>query len=520
MLPVLTAGEMRDIDRATIETLGIPGAVLMERAGLVVAHQAVALLNDQASHGKQKSVCILCGKGNNGGDGFVVARELHNHGYSVQTLVFAAKSSLQGDAHTNRLVAEKLGIGVTYQPTTRALSATLSNADLVVDALLGTGFTGPVRGPLATVIARVNAAGAPVLSIDVPSGLHADTGQTSGACVRATATVTIGAYKRGLLLHPGRELAGAVTVADIGIPPSIFAAHPAGRHPAGCHLPEADDIRALLPSLRPTLHKSAAGKLLVIAGSRGLTGAAALTALASLRIGAGLTVLGAPESCIDSLAAKLTEVMMLPLPETTDGALSTEARSAILERVTWADAVAIGPGLGRSESTQALVRDLSGVIRRPLIVDADALFALFPEKKRHMRASVILTPHEGEFSRMTGVGTADIQADRIGAAQSAARSLGVTMVLKGAPTIVARADGGVTMNPTGNPGLATAGSGDVLTGVIAGLAAQGLDPAAAALAGVWLHGRAGDLAAAEKGPRGMIAGDVLERLPEALQEVG
>ena len=497
------------MDRQAIRELGFPGMVLMERAGLQVLHQALALLGDARG-----PVCVLCGKGNNGGDGFVIARELHMRGLAVSVLVCAEIGELTGDAAANRDIATRLDVPILYQPGIRAVRSALQSSALVIDALLGTGITGAVRPPLTKIIDAVNDSAVPVVSVDIPSGLPSDTGQPQGPCIRATATVTLAAYKRGLLLQPGRELAGALTVAEIGIPPAVL-----DNPDIPIQLTELQDVAAMLPLLSPTRHKSSAGKLLIIAGSRGMTGAATLSGQAAMRVGTGLTIVAAPESCHNVLEEKLTEVMTLPLPETEDGTLDIFAVDALGEQLAWADTVAIGPGLGRNPRTQQVVIDLIQRTDLPLVIDADALFALAEHRKKlpTLPAHTILTPHEGEFARLMGCAAKDVAADRIGMALSGAEKLGATVLLKGAPTIVATPNGRAFINPTGNPGLATGGSGDVLTGVIGGLLAQGAPTVEAGITGACVHGLAGDLAADDAGERGMTAGDVVEFLPDALR---
>lgn len=460
----------------------------------------------------------MCGKGNNGGDGYVIARHLANRGCDVRVFLLAKKSSVRGDARVNLDallgMAALRGSGVRFA---EALSAkALSDGRegvIIVDAILGTGFAGEVKGILRDAIEWINRQGSFVAAVDIPSGVDASTGEVEGAAVRAHLTVTMGLAKIGHYVGEGADRSGEVRIVDISIPPALVRP---GKNPV--FRVQGGDVTRLLPARPRTAHKYSVGKVLVIAGSRNFTGAPLMTAQAALRSGAGAVVLAIPKSIHTALARRLTEVIIVPLEETAGGALGTAAAPALLERAAWADAIAIGPGLSRDRETMALVRLLVGAVKKPLIVDADALSALAGEtgrlKKR--KSDTILTPHAGEFGPLAGMTAAEAEKRRVSAARGKAKEWGSIVVLKGAPTVTADPDGTVYVNSTGNPGMATIGSGDVLTGMIAGLRAQGVEGAGAAWAGVFLHGLAGDLASARHGERSMLATDILEAVPQAM----
>ena len=513
MQPLVSAELMRDLDRTTIERFGIPGVVLMENAGRSVAAEMLLRIPGL----ERKTITVVCGKGNNGGDGFVAARHLANAGCTVRVLVLAKPKQLSPDAAIHAKTAATMGrpggITIRHVAGVRGLAAE-PRPDVVVDALFGTGFSGSPAGIAGAAIRWINTTGAYVVAVDVPSGVHGSTGNAVGEAVRADLTVALAMAKTGNVVGTGYECGGTLVIGDIGMP-AILAARtkfPAWRV-------QQQDVAAVLPHRPLRAHKYSAGKVFVLAGSRTFTGAAVLCAEAALRSGAGAVVLGIPASIHHVLAKKVTEVILLPLPETPGGTISGRALEELLKRCSWADAVAVGPGMGRNAETDALVRELVSEVDRPMVIDADALTALAgagPTLRR--RGSLrLLTPHAGELSRLTGVPPAAIDADQIGSAVQAARKLGCAVALKGAPTVVAAPGREPLVNGTGNPGMATIGSGDVLTGLIAGLCAQGMELFPAAWTGVFIHGRAGDLAAARLGQRSMLAGDILDQVPGALR---
>ena len=513
MLPVFTAAEMRALDQRAMSQLGIPGVRLMENAGRGAAQAILTHFGSQ----RRKRVVICCGKGNNGGDGFVVARRLKAAGAAVRVFLLAQTSEVKGDS--GAMLAAYLKAGgriqeVTREADLRSLEKALASSDMVVDALLGTGLAGPVTGLYALAIELINRSAKPVAALDLPSGLASDHGRLLGPVVAAVLTTTFAGWKRGLLLYPGAAKAGQVMVVDIGIPDS------AAREGIGTFLLEASDIAPLFPPREPDSHKGAFGRLLVVAGSVGKTGAAALAARAALRTGAGLVTIAAPRSQQPIIAALGMEVMTEPLPETPGQSASLKAKDRILELVSATDALALGPGLSLDPETQNLARELVREVDKPMVVDADGLSALAGHldflKKAPPRC---LTPHPGEMARLLDSTVAEVQADRIETVRSFCQRAGGFLVLKGARSVIGEPGGSVFINPTGNPGMATAGSGDVLTGMVGALLARGVDLLAALQASVYLHGLAGDLARDEKGEAGIIAGDILEAIPRAILKV-
>ncbi len=511
MPAVVTANEMAEIDRYTIDSIGIPGMVLMENAGVCVVQEIKRLLDSV----KDKNVLVLCGKGNNGGDGFVVSRHLRNMGTQVTTIVFGRKDKIKGDAKTNLDIYEKVGGEVLWETTPEHIG-NLASIDLIVDALLGTGVQGPLKSPLDEIVHLINRAHCPVVAIDLPTGMHADTGQIYGECVNATVTVTMAHPKMGLLFYPGKKHAGDVVVADIGIPHHIVCEKDIKSFQI-----TNDYVREMLPKRPQDTYKNKCGHVLLLAGSAGLTGAATLSSEAVLRAGAGMAVLGIPESLNVIMEQKLTEVMTLPLPETDEHTISVKALEQLGEKLQWAEVLAIGPGLSTHSETCKLVFELLQNEDKTIVLDADGIncFANNRERLRSSQSQIIITPHPGELARLFKCRASDISSNVIEYVTKAAAELNVTVVLKTAPTVIASPEGDVYINSTGNAGMATAGMGDVLTGVIAGLAAQGMRCLSAAISGVYLHGFAGDLAQRNLGEFGMIAGDVLKYVPEALKEI-
>ncbi|HHY47830.1 MAG TPA: NAD(P)H-hydrate dehydratase [Firmicutes bacterium] len=514
-MKVVLPDEMREIDRVAIEEMGIPGIVLMENAGRQVAAKALEVLGNGV---QQKRACIICGKGNNGGDGFVAARHLANRGARVKVFLLARKSEISGDAATNLSILNRMGVDVeelTPEVLQKA-KISFSVSDVLVDAIFGTGFKGEVNGIVATVIDAINDSGRPVVSVDVPSGLDASSGKVRGKCVRATHTVTMGLPKVGLLLYPGASFAGEVTVADIGIPASVLSGDK-----LKINLTTPERVRSWLPRRDPDTHKGNFGRVLVIAGSEGMTGAACLTSMAALRVGCGLVTLGVPKSLHDYMEVKLTEVITKPLPETGSRSIALAGQGMIEGLLKRNDVLAIGPGMSQDSETVQLVRNVLAGASCPCVVDADGLNALAQDMDimKVIRAPMVLTPHAGEMARLLGGTSEQVRHNRLEVTRAAAKQWGKVVVLKGARTIVADPSGRVYINPTGNPGMATAGMGDVLTGAIAGLMAQGLLPFEAAIVGVYIHGLAGDLACRALGQMGMVATDVVDRLPASLLAV-
>ncbi len=508
---VVNASQMREADRRTIEEIGIPSAVLMENAGRRVVSAMEAAFDALPA----TRVAVLAGRGNNGGDGFVVARVLWQAGVDVQVYVIGPTAGVSGDARLNLDILGRLGIGVIEVLAASDWEAhriDLLRRDIVVDALFGTGLKSPLEGLAAAIARDLNAGGTPVVAVDLPSGLSADDPALIGPVIEATLTVTFGAPKLPLMLPPGEDAAGSVVVADIGIPRTVIDELPGPRIEAV----SAGDLRPFAGARARDAHKGHFGHALILAGSRGRTGAAHLGAVAALRSGAGLATVATPASCLPIVASMGAEYMTLALEEQADGTASREAAAAVLAGAY--DVYAAGPGLGTGPDQQALVLALLERAVKPLVLDADALTVLSgrPDALRGAPARpVVITPHPGEMARLTGMSAPDVQRNRIDTARDFATSRHAYVILKGYRTIVATPEGVVYINPTGNPGMATGGSGDVLTGMVAGWLAQGVGPTAACLLAVYLHGAAGDLAAAALGEAAMTAGDIVAHLGAA-----
>ncbi|MBT4140923.1 MAG: NAD(P)H-hydrate dehydratase [Candidatus Latescibacteria bacterium] len=507
-IQLVTGSQMAAIDRRAVNS-GIPGIDLMESAGQGIARIAKELLNGFAN----RHIAVLCGKGNNGGDGFVLARWAAEQGAKVHVFLFATPEEIQGDAKTNFERIEHLPIvSVTEEKVIHTVQNALKQTDLVIDALLGTGINSPVHGIIAQAINLLKQAKCPILAVDVPSGLNADTGQ--GDCASATQTVTFACPRIGHFFYPGRTACRHVSLIDIGIPKVAVTAES-----SSFFLIDAKWASQALPQRTPDAHKGNCGRVFILAGSVGLTGAAALSATAAVRSGSGLVSLGIPKSLNDILECKVTEAMTRPLPEIRKArCLALNARGEIASLIAKADAVAIGPGLGTHRQTITLVHRLIEDLTCPTVIDADALNALVGHLDviKNCTTPLVLTPHLGEFSRLTGQSIEDIRKDPITSAQKFAQKLGHIVILKGGPTIVAEPNGHIHINPTGNAGMATGGTGDILTGLIASFIGQGLSPSVAARLGVYIHGLAGDLVAEKKGQMGLTAGDVVQALPKAL----
>ncbi len=514
MQKVVTAGEMQAIDRSAIEEYGIPGLVLMENAGLATA----ALIHDSVPDLIEKKVVIVCGKGNNGGDGLVIARQLFIDGVQVDILLLAKRKQLKGDARVNADIAFKMGIPL-HEITEKNFSGQnhlFRHCHVIVDALFGTGLNKPASGLYAKVIKKINASKKYVVAVDIPSGVDSDSGQLIGTHIQASTTAALALLKRSHLLFPAAECMGEVQILDISIPHEAVE-----RQDIAVAWLELEDIQSLLPKRPTNSHKGDYGHTLVVAGSRGKAGAAGLTALAALRAGAGLVTMAVPESCHQALEFNPLEAMTVALPETKSGCLSPQGLDTILTHLKGKSALAIGPGLSTEKATVQLLEALLPQVECPLVIDADAINALGKSGKLidKIRAETVLTPHPKEMSRLSGWGVQAILDHRIERSREFAQAHNVTLLLKGARTILAFADGTVMINPTGNPGMATAGSGDVLTGLIAGLIAQGLSVPSATAAGAFIHGMAGDLYAEAHHEIPLIASDLLDTIPEALKRI-
>jgi NAD(P)H-hydrate epimerase len=511
---VLNAAQMREADRRTIEDIGIPSLVLMENAG----RQVVAAIEAMHSDLAERRVGVLCGRGNNGGDGFVVARTLLQRGGDVAVFLIGRVAEVRGDARINLDILGRLGLTVAEVADSQAWElhfAEFSACTLVIDAIFGTGLRSPVDGLIQSVIADVNASGVPVVSIDLPSGLSADSAEPIGDSIEAGLTVAIAAPKLPLVLPPAEMRAGDIVIADIGIPSDVIDGVDGPR----VELLTRNAMRELISPRTPDSHKGDYGRVVVVAGSRGKTGAAHLSAIAALRSGAGLVTVATGLSCQDVVASMAPEYMTVGLEE-ADGGLDPAAAERVLDIAR--DVIAIGPGLGQAPSTQAFIARLVDRATMPLVIDADGLNAFSGDADRlggREGRDVIITPHAGEMGRLIGMSSDEVQASRLEIARNFAIAHHVYVVLKGHRTIIATPDDKIFINPTGNPGMATGGSGDVLTGMIAAWLAQLLDAEAACKLAVYLHGMSGDLAENDEGEVGMTAGDIAAHLGAAVLEL-
>lgn len=512
---VLNTEQMREADRRTIEDIGIPSIVLMENAG----RQAVAAMEAAFEDLGTSRVGVICGRGNNGGDGFVIARTLIQRGVETAVFLLGSVAEVRGDARTNLEILGRIGmtvIEITNAQEWELHFSELSDCELLVDAILGTGFRGPLAGFLETVVADMNALGVPIVAIDIPTGLSADSAGVAGPAVEASMTVTLAAPKIPLVFPPADTHAGDLVIADIGIPLPLLD-DIEGPH---LELLTRDRMREIVPVRTADSHKGDFGRVVVVAGSTGKTGAAHLTAIGALRSGAGLVTIATPRSCVPVVAAMAPEYMTEPLEETAGGMIDFSAIDRVLDLK--ADVIAVGPGLGQSPGTAAFVQALlerSGV---PLVLDADALNAFAGDPDRLIgreEVGVVITPHPGEMARLLNISIEAVQHDRLKHAREFAAAHRVHVVLKGHRTVIAAPDGRTFVNLTGNAGMATGGTGDLLTGMIAAWFAQLLDVEAACKLAVYLHGTAGDLAEADEGDVALVAGDVAARLGDAVLEL-
>ncbi len=511
---IVTASQMQEMDRRTIQEFGIPGRVLMENAGRGATRVFLKRLH---SRGPGR-VGVLAGRGNNGGDGFVMARYLAQRGIEVKVFLLDRADRVQGDAAANLQLLAAADVPVIEIPDGQAFATHLSEIQhqaYWIDALLGTGLNADVKGYYRQAIDFINASNRPVLAVDIPSGLNADTGQPCGACIRAAATVTFAFAKIGHVSYPGAQYCGHVDVIDIGIPPAMVHATAVRQE-----LVLAPSIQTILGRRAADTHKGRTGHVLAIAGSTGKTGAAAMSAMSVLRAGAGLVTLAVPESLNAILESHLIEAMTVPLPDQGTGLILEEAFDTVVSAAQGKQALALGPGLGTASHTRNLVSRIIREIDLPMVIDADGLNNLAGHIGwlKGRKGATVLTPHPGEMARLTDLSTQQIQQDRMTAARDLAKATHAHVVLKGARTVTAEPDGRVWINPTGNSGMAAGGMGDVLTGLIAGLLAQGFTASEACRAGVYLHGLAADILA-QTTPRGYLATEVMNTIPLAIQRV-
>ncbi|MBO8158245.1 NAD(P)H-hydrate dehydratase [Thermosyntropha sp.] len=514
-MKILKAAEMKEIDKRASSEYGIPSIVLMENAGI----RTVEVIEEVLGDIREKKVVVVAGKGNNGGDGLVIARQLINGGARVETFLLGEEKELTVDTRINYEVLQKMK-GSIYPLLTpdhlQIFKNSLLNADLIVDSIYGIGFKGSLGDFEAEVVNIINRSRSLVVAVDIPSGIEADTGKVHNTAVKAHRTVTFAALKLGLILEPGHSFAGNITVADISIPRGLV-----DNDDLKNNLITREMIKPYINKSNPESHKGTYGHALVIGGTAGMTGAVSMASYAALRTGAGLVTAAVPESLLPVVASMRSEVMTAPLSETAQSTIALEAIPAIENLLGTASVCAIGCGMSRYMEAKSVLRfvlEKSGV---PLVIDADGLNALSEDVSMlaSRQVPVVLTPHPGEMARLIKKSIKEIQVNRLEIAREFAEKWQVTLVLKGNKTIVALPSGDAYINMTGNPGMGTAGSGDVLCGVIAGLIAQGLNPQIASIVGVYVHGLAGDLAAEAKGERGLVAGDIIEFVPEVLKQM-
>ncbi|OGW14273.1 MAG: hypothetical protein A3G93_05080 [Nitrospinae bacterium RIFCSPLOWO2_12_FULL_45_22] len=512
-MKVVTAHQMRQIDQEAINYYGIPGIILMENAGL----QVVREIEKHFSPLTTKKVAIMAGRGNNGGDGFVIARHLCNCGSKVKIYLLSAQDKVRGDARINLDIIAKMGLEIKEVLSLDQLDD-LGSFDLLVDAIFGTGLTTAAEGLYQEIISAMNTAGKPIISVDIPSGLSSDSSELIGPHIKADFTVTFGLPKLGLLLYPAANQVGKLTIGDISLPKPLLE-----KEEIRVNLLTKEMVRPYIPERRPEAHKGDFGHVVIVAGSWGKTGAAAMASYAALRAGAGLVTLALPRSLNIAMETAIPEVMTLPLPETSEGTIDLEAKEELRDFLNKLkiEILVIGPGLTTHPRTGQLVRELLDEVSLPIVIDADGINILctYLDILKRRKWPLILTPHPGEMARLLDVSVQEIQSDRVGIAQQFAQAYQLFLVLKGAVTVIADPEGNVFLNPTGNPGMATAGMGDVLTGMLGGFLAQRWPLLKAITAAVYLHGLSGDLATQAIGPVGITATDLLDRIPLAIKSV-
>ena len=507
-----TAEQMANLDKKTIFDIGIPGVVLMENAGRGTAE----IILKEFSEIKKNKVSVIAGKGNNGGDGYVIARYLINKGIEVKVFILSEIKNIKGDAKINLDILLKMGIKPTEildQNKFNSIKKDILESKLIIDGIFGTGLSSEVKGLYKEVIEFINQTNIPIVSIDIPSGLSASTGNILGTSVKASLTCTFGLAKIGQVIYPGVDMVGKLHIIDISIPSFLI-----DEADIKTKLIDKEILSPFFKSRSGDSHKGDFGHLLVLSGSPGKTGAAYMVSESAMRVGTGLVTLGIPASLNPIMENKLTEAMTYPLPETSYGTLGDVSLPAIWEILDGKKAIVIGPGISVSDETFLLIKDLIKENSLPMVVDADGITLIAKEPEILLKSPnpIILTPHPGEMARLLNSSTLDVQKNRIKVAQNFAKKYNVVLVLKGARTVIATPDGYTFINPTGNPGMASGGTGDVLTGMIGGFLAQGFSPKDAAVAGVYLHGLAGDIAAKKIGEIPLIATDIIDNIGEAI----
>jgi ADP-dependent NAD(P)H-hydrate dehydratase / NAD(P)H-hydrate epimerase len=514
-MKTVTPKQMKDIDKYVIEEIGIPGILLMENAALSV----VSEIEKTFLSLKKKKIIIFAGKGNNGGDALAIGRLFFNRDADIFIYITSKKQELKGDCAKNLEILENMGIEIVellYQDQLQNLKILLLSADMIVDGIFGTGIRGEIKGLISEIIEIINHSGKYILSIDIPSGIDGLTGRILGNTIKANKTVTFCLPKLGLLINPGCQNTGELIVSEISIPQKVIK-----EFDIKINLIDSEIVSGLMPKRNIDNNKGDFGRVFIISGSVGMTGAGCLSASAALRCGAGLVYLGVPSILTSIYETSLMEAVTIPLCDNDKGVLSGQSLKLIMDSCSKMSVVAIGPGLSTSGDIFEIVASLIKELKLPLILDADALNVLIGRTdllKTHTQ-EIIVTPHPGEISRLLGISIEDVQNNRIEVAGEFAQKFGVITVLKGSRTIIADPAGNIYINPTGNSGMATAGMGDVLTGIIASLIAQGLKPIDGAVCGVFLHGLAGDDIARNKGEHGMIASDLVSELPLTIKKL-
>ncbi len=511
-MKIATSYEMRQIDRLTIEEYGLPSLVLMERAGLAVA-QKVKELNPP------RKVIVVCGRGNNGGDGLVTARVLQNWDFRVKAFILGEKNALSPDCEAQYRITKNFGVPIEFKSK---INASDLHGAIIIDAVFGTGINKPVSERLIEIFNLINDSGITVFSVDIASGISSDTGEVLGSAIKADYTITFGLPKIGHIKYPGAGYAGRLYVEDIGFPSQLLQSQD-----IKVNLIQKEYVSTLITPRERYSHKGDYGHILIIAGSKGKTGAALMCAKAAMRSGSGLVTIGVPESLIDIIQGRITEEMTLPLKDDGRGMLSANATDDVISFISQKiDAVAIGPGIGVSDDTKTMLAEIIKNSPVPLIIDADGINSLSanPDDVLSKRKSpVVITPHPGEMARLLSrvfnfeYKTIDIEKNRLNISSKLSCEYGIHVVLKGVPTVITSPEGDIFINTSGNPGMATAGSGDVLTGIIASFIGQGLNPLNASISGVCIHGTAGDSASREKGEYCMAASDLIDFLPDAFR---
>ncbi|MDP4179979.1 MAG: NAD(P)H-hydrate dehydratase [Bacillota bacterium] len=514
-MKVVTPEQMNMIDSEAINKIGIPSIVLMENAALKVVEEVLKGFDSICG----KRIIVIAGKGNNGGDAFAAARHLYNKGALVKVFLTSQKSDIKNDPAINLKIIEKMKIEtveLTDSSQIFDLEMELEGCDLILDGIFGTGFKGQVKGLIDEIIDAINNSGKLTIAIDIPSGINGENGKIEGKCIKADKTVTFVLPKIGLSVYPGCDYTGELAVSDIGIPDFIIKSLN-----IKTNIICKEEVSSIIPVRSSQSSKGDYGRVFIVSGSTGMIGSGCLCANAALRSGAGLVYLGVPASLAGIYQSHLLEPITFPLEDHTKGYLADESCGEILKKMQNMKVLAIGPGLSTNENIKEIMINIFENSSIPLVLDADALNAVSEDISmlKKIKVPCVITPHPGEMSRLLGISIKDIQNDRIKLAMKFADKYNVITVLKGMRTIIALPDGNIHINPTGNPGMATAGTGDVLTGIIAGFIGQGMEPEKAAIAGVYIHGLAGDMTAEKMGQHGLIAGDLVKELPYAIKKL-